>query len=151
MSNKIPLFANMADTVSKKTRSKIMASVRQKGTGPELIVRSLLHRMGFRFRLQRKDLPGTPDIVLPKYRAALFVHGCFWHQHPKCIKSKRPSSNTQYWEKKLDDNIKRDRIKIEQLKRIGWRTLVIWECETKDQNLLSKKLNRFLKPKGIPF
>jgi len=135
----------MADTVSKKVRSKIMASVRQKGTGPELIVRSLLHRMGFRFRLHRKDLPGTPDIVLPKYRAALFVHGCFWHQHPGCPKSRRPASNTEYWNRKLDENIERDRLKSDELKRSGWRVLVVWQCETKNLKALAAKLNLFLK------
>lgn len=135
----------MADTVSKKVRSKIMASVRQKGTGPELIVRSLLHRMGFRFRLHRKDLPGTPDIVLPKYRAALFVHGCFWHQHMGCPKSRRPASNTEYWNRKLDENIERDRLKSDELKHSGWRVLVVWQCETKNLKDLEAKLDLFLK------
>ena len=135
----------MADTVTKSVRSRIMTSVGRKDTRPELIVRSLLHEIGFRFRLHRKNLPGTPDIVLPRYKTAIFVHGCFWHQHPGCSKSKRPSSNIKYWENKLDKNVERDKLKLNELKHIGWRVLLVWECETKDLNSLAIKLNRFLR------
>jgi len=135
----------IADTVSKETRSRIMASVRQENTKPELVVRSLLHRMGFRFRLHRKTLPGSPDILLQKYCVAIFVHGCFWHQHPGCLLAKRPASNTEYWEKKLNDNIERDKSKLKELKHANWNTLIIWQCETKDEDALTLKLKNFLK------
>ena len=134
----------MADSVSKEVRSKIMASIRQKGTNPELCVRSLLHRLGYRFRLHRNDLPGTPDIVLPRYRTTIFVHGCFWHQHPGCPKSRRPSSNTEYWSKKLTDNEKRDAQKANELKKLGWNVLTIWECEMKDRKVLQERLQKLI-------
>ena len=132
------------DVVSKEVRSRIMASVRQKNTGPELIVRSLLHHMGFRFRLHQKTLPGTPDIVLPRYRVAIFVHGCFWHQHLDCPKAKRPSSNNEYWEQKLNENIARDNARIVALQSATWRVMVVWECETRNPDALAIRLNQFL-------
>jgi DNA mismatch endonuclease (patch repair protein) len=117
-----------------------MASVRQRGTKPEMAVRSMLHRMGFRFRLYRNDLPGTPDIVLPMHKLAIFVHGCFWHQHAGCRLSKRPSSNRVYWEGKLDENVLRDRKKEDELSRQGWRVAVVWGCETKNADALKERL-----------
>lgn len=132
------------DIVSKEVRSRIMASVRQKNTGPERIVRSLLHHMGFRFRLHPKKLPGTPDIVLPRYKMAIFVHGCFWHQHKDCPKAKRPTSNREYWEQKLDQNIERDNARIAALQHATWSVLVVWECETKDPDALAERLKRSL-------
>lgn len=130
----------MADTVSKSVRSRIMSSVKQRNTKPEMIVRSLLHRLGYRFRLHRKDLPGSPDIVLPKFRTAIFVHGCFWHQHKNCKKSRRPSSNQEYWNTKLDENISRDKRKEKELSKLGWRVVTVWQCEICDPEVLSEKL-----------
>lgn len=133
----------MTDTVPKEVRRKIMSSVGIKNTGPEIKVRSLLHRMGFRFRLHKKDLPGTPDIVLPKYKTAIFIHGCFWHQHPNCRYSRRPSSNTEYWNRKLKENIERDKKKAEELDALEWKVLIVWQCELKDESILSKKFRSF--------
>jgi DNA mismatch endonuclease (patch repair protein) len=130
----------MADIVSPSTRSRMMAAVRQRHTKPELTVRSSLHNLGFRFRLHPKDLPGRPDILLPKYRTAIFVHGCFWHQHAACAKSRRPASRVQYWNRKLDDNIARDARKEAALDQLGWRIVVIWGCEAEDKESLQKRL-----------
>ncbi|MHB1378133.1 MAG: very short patch repair endonuclease [Desulfurivibrionaceae bacterium] len=126
------------DIVSKKTRSKMMASVRSRNTKPEIMVRSLLHRLGYRFRLHRKDLPGNPDIVLSRYKKIIFVHGCFWHQHQGCSKSNRPDTRPEFWNKKLNENIERDKVIIRQLQDAGWTVHVIWECQTKkgEQRLL---------------
>lgn len=132
----------MADIVTKKVRSRIMSSVKQRHTKPEVVVRALLHRLGYRFRLHRKDLPGSPDIVLPKYRTAIFVHGCFWHQHEKCPKARRPSSNLEYWNTKLDENISRDKRKENELSKLGWQIITVWQCETRDLESLSVKLQK---------
>lgn len=105
-----------------------MSSVRNKNTKPELVVRSILHRNGFRFRLHRKDLPGSPDIVLPKYKVAIFVHGCYWHGHD-CIKGRRPASNRHFWNQKLDKNLMRDKKNYSVLRQAGWKIEVLWECE----------------------
>lgn len=125
-----------------------MASVRTKGTAPELLVRSVLHELGFRFRLHRRDLPGTPDIVLPRHRAIVFVHGCFWHGH-HCRRGALPTSNVQFWAAKRAKNVERDRTKLEQLGALGWRVLVVWECETKDRRALGRQLRRFLAFVGL--
>jgi DNA mismatch endonuclease (patch repair protein) len=121
-----------------------MSQVRSKDTKPEKVVRSVLHRLGYRFRLHRKDLPGKPDIVLPKYHAVIFVHGCFWHQHPNCKKATYPKSNAIFWKQKLDSNIERDRHNQDELLQLGWRVLVIWECQTKHPNTLMEQLSHFL-------
>ncbi len=134
----------MTDVYDAETRSYVMSQVRAKNTKPEKIVRSILHRNGYRFRLHRGDLPGTPDIVLPKHNSIIFVHGCFWHQHKDCKLSKKPKSNTQYWYKKLDRNVERDKANIEKLTHDGWRVLVIWECEIKKGQAVLEKLNQFL-------
>jgi DNA mismatch endonuclease (patch repair protein) len=131
----------MADTVDAKVRSWIMANVPQRNTSPERIVRSFLHQLGYRFRLHRRDLPGSPDIVLPKYKIAIFVHGCFWHQHRGCRKARRPTSNTDYWNQKLDENVLRDKRQILELKMLGWQVIVVWQCEAQNINSLSRKLN----------
>lgn len=127
------------DHYPKNKRSELMSRVRSKDTKPERIVRSLLHQAGYRFRLHRNDLPGKPDIVLPKYHTVVFVHGCFWHGH-KCPKGARPVTNTQFWEAKLDRNIKRDARNTLLLKSAGWKVIVIWECETKKTESLKKTL-----------
>lgn len=108
-----------------------MASVRSKNTKPEMTVRSWLHRNGYRFRLHRKDLPGSPDVVLPKHRLAVFVNGCFWHQHDGCRKATLPKKNREEWRAKLLRNVERDREAVTALEDRGWRALVLWECETK--------------------
>jgi DNA mismatch endonuclease, patch repair protein len=105
-----------------------MSRVSQKHTKPEIIVRKFLFANGFRYRLNYKKLPGSPDIVLPKYRAAIFVHGCFWHGHKNCKLARRPSSNKKYWNKKLDENIERDKKKITQLRKLGWNVITVWQC-----------------------
>lgn len=135
----------MADTVSPETRSRMMSQVRAKDTEPEKIVRSILHGMGYRYRLYSKYLPGKPDIVLSRHEKIIFVHGCFWHGHKDCDKAKRPSSNVSFWNKKLDSNIARDALIRRQLESDGWKILVIWECETYDSAELKSKINTFMK------
>lgn len=133
------------DVFDKKTRSGIMAKVKGKNTKPELAVRSLLHSMGFRFRLHRKDLPGKPDLVLPRYHVALFVHGCFWHGHTDCPRSAHPTSNTEFWTKKLNGNRDRDKRDFERLIHLGWRVIVVWECEIKNVSRLREVLSNAIK------
>ena len=134
----------MADPLSKEERSRVMSRVKNKNTRPEMMVRSMLHRMGYRFRLHRRDLPGAPDIVLPRHRKVIFVHGCFWHGHD-CPRGKRPSTHTEFWDAKLDANIARDRANREALEKEGWKVLVVWECELKNPKAVREKLRRFLK------
>jgi DNA mismatch endonuclease, patch repair protein len=134
----------MADVFSKEKRSWIMSRVRGRDTVPEILVRSLVHRMGFRFRVHRRDLPGNPDMVLPRHGKLIFVHGCFWHGHKSCPRSKRPTTNTRFWNKKLDGNIKRDKRFRRKLRSMGWKVLVVWQCETRHPEKLLGKLERFL-------
>ena len=110
-----------------------MSHVKSKNTAPEIKLRSILHRNGFRFRLNRKDLPGKPDIVLPKYKAVIFVHGCFWHGHD-CKRGQRPQTNVEFWNKKINKNMERDKQDIIKLKELGWRVMVVWECDLKKTN-----------------
>ncbi len=126
----------MADFVSPDKRSKIMRGVKQANTKPELAVRRALHKLGFRFRLHRNDLPGRPDIVLPRFKLAIFVNGCFWHQHPGCKEGRLPRSNEEYWTPKLKRNIERDLEKTTALEQLGWRVNVVWDCETRDPSQL---------------
>ncbi|WP_443690485.1 very short patch repair endonuclease [Pseudomonas sp.] len=121
-------------------RSEIMRSVKSENTTPELLIRSLLHRLGFRFRLHRKDLPGSPDVVLPRYRTVIFVHGCFWHRHPGCRLTTTPKSRQGYWLPKFMGNVERDRRNIETLQKMGWQVIVIWECEIKRSEDLEYRL-----------
>jgi DNA mismatch endonuclease (patch repair protein) len=134
----------MPDVFNPEERSRIMAKVRGENTSPERLVRSLIHKMGYRFRLNVKDLPGKPDIVLKKHKKVIFVHGCFWHQHEGCPHAARPSSNTEYWNKKLDRNMLRDREHMHKLEYLGWNVLIVWECETRDREKLIDKLKGFL-------
>lgn len=131
------------DRLSKKRRSALMSRIRSKNTGPERAVRGLVHRLGHRFRLHRKDLPGTPDLTFVSARKVIFVNGCFWHGH-KCKVQKMPKSRTEYWIPKISENRKRDLRKLGQLRRRGWNSLVVWECETKLLDRLALKLVRFL-------
>lgn len=119
----------MTDVVDAKTRSRMMSGIRGKNTRPELIVRKYLHAAGFRFRLHVKDLPGKPDIVLPRYKSVIFVHGCFWHQHKGCKLAVMPKTNNEFWIRKLASNIKRDNEVLIQLNQLGWNAQVIWECD----------------------
>jgi DNA mismatch endonuclease (patch repair protein) len=122
------------DTVPVHIRSRIMASITGTNTSPELAIRSFLHRLGFRFRLHCRSLPGRPDIVLAKYQTTIFIHGCFWHQHPGCKHSHIPHSNKNYWVPKLERNVLRDEIHQKQLFELGWNVVTIWECEIKEAN-----------------
>lgn len=135
----------MADRCTPQERSQNMAAVRACNTQPELAVRRALHRMGYRFRLHRKDLPGTPDIVLPKMRTAIFVHGCYWHGH-SCRRGSLPTSNREFWEAKINKNRERDGRVEQELKEIGWIPIVIWGCEVKRQEeleiIISDRLKR---------
>ncbi|MBA3912892.1 MAG: DNA mismatch endonuclease Vsr [Acidobacteriales bacterium] len=132
------------DNISKAQRRANMRAVRSRDTGPEMLVRSLLHRLGYRFRLHRKDLPGTPDLVFISRRKVIFVHGCFWHQHPKCPRATVPSSNVEFWGRKLERNTARDRGDLMRLRRLGWKVMVVWECNTKRPERLTARLRRFL-------
>ncbi len=125
-------------------RSRNMSAIKSKNTKPEIAVRKLLHSMGYRFRLHRKDLPGSPDIVLPKYKTVIFVHGCFWHRHENCKYASTPKTRKEFWENKFKLNLKRDAEVQEKIKSIGWQSVVIWECELKEPNDLK---NIFLKIK----
>jgi len=121
-----------------------MRQIRSVNTKPELVVRSLTHRLGYRFRLHRGDLPGRPDLVFPSKRKVIFVHGCFWHQHRGCIDGRKPKSNIAYWIPKLLKNCKRDKKNRAHLARLGWESLVIWDCETADERKLRQQLKGFL-------
>lgn len=127
-----------------EVRSRIMRAVKSGDTAPELLVRSLAHRMGYRFRLHRKDLPGKPDIVFPGMRKAIFVHGCFWHGHDCARGARMPKSNRDYWTKKIARNKERDRAVRAALRRSGWTSLVVWECDLKDEKGLKAEVRKFL-------
>jgi len=132
-----------SDVFDAPTRSRVMRAVKGKNTRPEQAVRSLLHALGYRFRLHRKDLPGSPDIVLPGRKAVIFVHGCFWHGHACKRGSRAPKTNADYWTKKLAGNVARDARTRVELEALGWRVLVVWECEIKAESL-ADKLRMFL-------
>ena len=125
-------------------RSRNMSAIKSKNTKPEIKVRKVLHSMGYRFRLHRKDLPGSPDIVLPKYKTVIFVHGCFWHRHENCKYASTPKTRKEFWESKFKANVKRDFEIQEKINILDWRTVVIWECETKNiENLRDKIIDVF--------
>jgi DNA mismatch endonuclease (patch repair protein) len=136
------------DILSEEKRSWNMSRIKGKDTRPEKTVRSILHKNGFRFRLNRKDLPGKPDIVLPKYKSVIMVHGCFWHQHKNCKYATVPKSNTAFWISKLDGNVKRDKKNISALKRLGYRVIIMWECQILDKNktrIKTKSVDKIIK------
>ena len=134
----------MVDIVSKEKRSWNMSRIAGRETGPELVVRRTAHRMGFRFRLYRKNLPGTPDLVFPKHRLAVFVHGCYWHRHDGCRLAYSPKSRVEFWTKKFKQNVERDSRNQSLLRELGWRILVIWECETRDVKIVEDRLRECL-------
>jgi DNA mismatch endonuclease, patch repair protein len=122
-----------------------MSRIRSRNIKPEIVIRSLIHRLGFRFGNNVKTLPGKPDIVLKRHNSAIFVHGCFWHQHKNCKRSNIPKSNEEYWKPKLEGNVSRDELHNQELLELGWRVLTVWECELKEPQKLSDKLMLFLK------
>ncbi len=132
----------MVDVVDPATRSRMMSGIHGKNTKLELLVRKYLHGRGLRFRLHVKELPGKPDLVFPKYKAVVFVHGCFWHRHPGCKYATTPSSREQFWLNKLSENVARDSYQIAALRGLGWRVFVIWECELKNGNKYLDSLYR---------
>ena len=138
----------MIDRISSANRSRIMSRIRGKNTKPEIRVRHLVHSLGYRYRLHRRDLPGTPDLVFPGRRKVIFVHGCFWHQHD-CPRGSRPSSNKRFWNAKLKQNVERDNKNISDLIAAGWSVLVVWECETKSQTALSSRITSFLEQQRL--
>ena len=123
-------------------RSRNMSAIKSKNTKPEIKVRKVLHSMGYRFRLHSKDLPGSPDIVLPKYKTVIFVHGCFWHRHKNCKYASTPKTRQEFWEAKFRENINRDKLNQENLSSKGWKIIIVWECEIKDKDF---DLNRLFK------
>jgi DNA mismatch endonuclease (patch repair protein) len=136
------------DKLTIAQRSEVMSRVRSEDTKPEMAVRSLIHRLGYRYRLHGQELPGKPDLVFPTLGKAIFVHGCFWHGHRCRSGRNRPSSNTLYWTLKLDGNKKRDRATNLKLRRLGWNVLVLWECELKNEALLQARIESFLGKRG---
>lgn len=132
------------DKLTAERRSENMSRIRSRHTSPEMVVRRLVHGMGFRYRLHVLSLPGRPDLVLPRLRKIIEVRGCFWHQHPGCIDSHIPKSRVDYWRPKLSGNQKRDKENERKLRRMGWKLCLVWECETKDPRRLEKRLARFL-------
>lgn len=132
----------MVDILTKEKRSALMSRIRGRDTKPELAVRSLLHHLGYRFRLHVRELPGRPDIVLPRYRTVVLVHGCFWHRHQGCRFCYVPKTRPEFWRAKFERNVDRDRLVQRELKKIGWRVIVVWECEIDDLRRLTRRLSR---------
>ena len=133
------------DNLTPELRSRHMRGVRRQHTKPELIVRRIAYAMGFRFRLHRKDLPGSPDLVFPRLRKAIFVHGCFWHSHDGCRYATVPKTRTEWWLAKIAKNKERDALAIARLAELGWKAMVVWECETRKPTELPERIGNFLK------
>lgn len=131
------------DIWSKQKRSEVMSKIRGENTKPEMILRSELFKNGFRFKIHNKDLPGKPDLVLPKYKTVIFVHGCFWHYHKNCSEGRIPDSNSMYWQEKLLKNIRRDQVNKKKLQNLGWKVLTYWECEIEKD--INKIVIKFIK------
>ncbi|GAO55234.1 very short patch repair endonuclease [Novosphingobium sp. MD-1] len=140
----------MADIVDTETRSRMMSGIRGKNTKPEMTVRRALHAMGYRYRLHARELPGKPDIVFRRRRLAIFVHGCFWHRHPdpSCKLARMPKSRVEFWEPKLEGNRARDGANVAALEAMGWKVLLVWECQLGNMESLRKALLRFLEGRG---
>ena len=139
----------MSKIISQEQRSKIMASIHRENTRPELLIRKLAHKMGYRFRLHKKNLPGSPDIVFPGLKKIILVHGCFWHRHECPSGRKIPSKNTTYWQRKFANNVARDQRILKELHNHGWKVFIIWECEilASSHELISKLIEEFLGPR----
>lgn len=131
----------MSDVFTRAKRSEVMSRIRGRDTEPERVVRSMLHKMGYRFRLHMARLPGKPDIVLPRYKTVILVHGCFWHRHNGCRFAYTPKSRKQFWLKKLESNVMRDRRVRMELAKLGWHVITVWECELRSSDQLSNRLN----------
>lgn len=141
----------MTDRICPEARAALMRAVRSKDTAPELMVRRMAHRLGSRFRLHRKDLPGTPDLVFPRLRLCIFVNGCFWHRHANCRLTTLPKSNVAFWQEKFTRNVERDAKSNEELRLLGWRVESIWQCETRDPATLEARLRVILQVRpGAP-
>lgn len=136
------------DILGPEQRSVLMSRIRGKDTKPEMSVRRIAHGLGYRFRIHRRDLPGSPDMVFPRLRKIIFVHGCYWHQHRGCRYAYLPKSNTEFWKRKFDANVARDNSSVAKLEKLGWEVLIVWECETKDQDKLLYRLAAYLKGKN---
>ena len=136
----------MTDIVGRDRRSRMMSRIRGRDTQPEIMVRRVAHGLGFRFRLHRRDLPGRPDLVLPRHRAVVFVHGCFWHRHKGCRYAYEPKSRVRFWTAKFRENVARDGRNEAALRALGWRVLVIWECETRRRDVVERRLLDELRP-----
>jgi DNA mismatch endonuclease (patch repair protein) len=134
----------MTDNLSKLRRSANMRAVPSRNTGPEIRVRQIAHSLGYRFRLHSRSLPGKPDIVFPSRQKVIFVHGCFWHQHKGCSRASLPQTNSEFWRTKLSLNAARDSRQMAAMKNLGWRVLVVWECEIRNERRLEARLRRFL-------
>lgn len=134
----------MTDILTPEQRRHCMQSIRGKDTKPEIKVRKVCHALGYRFRLHRRDLPGSPDLVFPRLRLCLFVHGCFWHRHPGCKFAYMPKSRMEFWQNKFEGNVERDNRTESNLRKLGWRVEIIWECETKDSAQLVERLSLIL-------
>jgi DNA mismatch endonuclease (patch repair protein) len=135
----------MVDSIDQATRSSVMARVRGKNTQPEMIVRKLVFAAGYRYRLHVRSLPGSPDLVFPSRKKVIFVHGCFWHRHDNCKRSRMPKSRVEFWSEKLNGNKTRDERNFAALTQAGWRVHVVWECELDDHKALEEELHRFLR------
>jgi len=140
----------MTDTLTPAERSERMSRIRSKGTKPEMIVRRLVHGMGYRYRLHRRDLPGIPDLVFPRLKKVIFVHGCFWHRHPdpQCKLARLPKSRLDFWKPKLEANKRRDLENIDKLSDLGWTNLIVWECDIGNKEQLKNKITSFLGAKA---
>ena len=138
----------MTDRLTSQKRSWNMSRIRSRDTAPELAVRKVLYRMGYRYRLHSAIVPGKPDIVLTKFKSVIFVHGCFWHRHPGCKFAYTPKSREEFWTKKFEANVRRDEVVKKQLSESGWRNLIIWECETKSSDIIENLLRGFLGENG---
>ena len=135
------------DPLTARQRSELMGRIRSKDTKPEMIVRRLVHGMGYRYRLHVKELPGCPDLVFRPRRKVIFIHGCFWHRHTGCAANRLPTTRREFWRHKLDGNVRRDRQNEETLEEMGWRVMVVWECEMKDLDHLANEVKGFLGPR----
>lgn len=135
----------MADIYSKAKRSEIMSKISGKETKPEILVRKFLFSKGFRYRKNDKRFLGKPDIVLPKYKMVIFIHGCFWHHHKNCSKSSLPQTNRDFWKNKIQGNVERDKLNKKKLKELGWKIIVLWQCRMKNRNLFEKSMSKLIK------